>query len=117
MPARDVFRLATMGGASALGLGDRVGSIEAGKLADLVVVDIEPAQRPVYDVYSHLVYVTKGASVRTTIVHGQVIMRDRRMITVNEDEVVAHALEIQQQVLRTLGRPAAPAAPAPRTVP
>jgi 5-methylthioadenosine/S-adenosylhomocysteine deaminase len=119
MPARDVFRLATMGGAAALSLGDRIGSIEAGKLADVVVVDVEPAQRPIYDVYSHLVYVTKGASVRTTIVQGQVIMRDRRMVTVNEEEVVARALEIQQQVLRTLGRPAAPAtpAPAPRPMP
>jgi 5-methylthioadenosine/S-adenosylhomocysteine deaminase len=119
MPAREVFRLATLGGAAALGLGTRVGSIEPGKLADLVVVDVEPSQRPVYDVYSHLVYVTKGASVRTTIVQGQVIMRDRRMVTVNEDEVVAHALEIQQEVLRTLGRPAAPATiiPASHAVP
>jgi hypothetical protein len=59
------------------------------------------------------VYVTKGASVRTTIVQGQVIMRDRRMVTVNEDEVVARAIAIQQQVLRTLGRPPAPATPIP----
>ncbi len=115
MPAREVFRLATLGGATALGLADRIGSIEAGKLADLVIVEIKPEQRPLYDVYSHLVYVTKGASVQTTIVHGRVVMRDRRMLTVNEDDVMARTLSLQQQVLKTLGRPPAPATPTPPT--
>jgi len=92
MPAREVFRLATHGGARALGLGDRVGSLEAGKLADLVLVDVEsPEATPLHDVYSQLVYALKGASVRTVVVGGRVVLRDRTMTTLDTAEVLARA--------------------------
>jgi 5-methylthioadenosine/S-adenosylhomocysteine deaminase len=92
MPAREVFRLATRGGARALGLGDRVGSLEAGKLADLVLLDVTtPEATPLHDVYSHLVYTLKGGSVRTVVVGGRVVVRDRTMTTLDTAEVLARA--------------------------
>lgn len=88
MPAVDVVEMATRGGARALHLEDRIGSLEAGKLADLIIVDREsPRMVPFYDVYSALVYAALPSDVRTTIVHGQVVMEDRVVKTVDVGEV------------------------------
>jgi len=99
LPAREVFRLATLGGARALGLGDRIGSIEKGKQADLVLVDASGAEAtPLHDVYSQLVYALKGGSVRTVVVAGRVVVRDRRVTTLNEAEVLARARAIAARI-------------------
>ena len=100
LPARDVFRMATIGGARALGMADRLGSIERGKQADLVLVDVRsPELTPLYDVYSHLVYAIKGHAVRTVLVGGRVVVRDRRMLTVDTAEVMARARALQKRIL------------------
>jgi 5-methylthioadenosine/S-adenosylhomocysteine deaminase len=102
MSAREVFRLATRGGARALGLGDRIGSLEAGKLADLVLVDVlSPEATPLHDVYSQLVYTLKGGSVRTVVVGGRVVLRDRTMTTLDAPDVLRRAREIAARM--TLG--------------
>jgi 5-methylthioadenosine/S-adenosylhomocysteine deaminase len=99
MPARDVFRLATRDGARSLGLGDRVGSLESGKLADLVLVDASsPEATPLYDVYSQLVYTLKGSSVRTVVVGGRVVLRDRQSTTLDTAEVLARARAIARKI-------------------
>ena len=109
MPAREVFKMATIGGARALGLADRIGSLEPGKLADVAIVDPRvPELTPLYDIYSALVYTAKGSHVRTVIVGGQVVVRDRTMITVDADDVMAHGRQIQQKILKSLGRSATP---------
>lgn len=103
MSAKEVFRMATLGGAEALGLGDRIGSIEPGKAADLVLIDIRlPELVPIYDVYSHLVYTIKGPHVRTVIVDGKVIVKDRKMMTVDTNEVLNKVAEIQKRILKSL---------------
>ncbi len=90
--ARTVLEMATIGGARALGMADRIGSLEPGKRADLIVVSMTSArQTPMYDPVSHLVYVTRGDDVRTSIVHGKVLMRDRTVLTLNEGSVLAEA--------------------------
>jgi len=95
LPARDVFRLATRGGARALGLGDRIGALSKGRLADVVLVDAtSPEATPLYDVYSALVYSLKGGAVRTVVVGGRVVLRDRRMTTIDAAEVQGRAWEI-----------------------
>ena len=105
MPAKTVFRMATLGGAKALGIGDRVGSLEPGKLADVVLVDVRaPELTPIYDVYSHLVYAAKGNNVAAVIVNGKVVVRDRRMETVDAREVMNKANEIKARILESLGR-------------
>lgn len=103
MPAKQVVWLATQGGARALGLGDRVGSLEVGKLADVVLVDVRaPELTPLYDVYSQLVYAIKGAHVRTVYVGGRLVVEDRDMKTLDVDEVVRKARAIQAKILASL---------------
>ena len=105
MPARTVFEMATRGGAKALGLGDRIGSIEVGKRADLVLIDLSaPELHPLYDVYSHLVYAVKGAHVRTVVVDGRVIVKDRKITTVDVDEVLQRVAKIRASILASLAR-------------
>ncbi len=105
LPAREVFRMATRGGARALGLSDRIGSIEPGKQADLVVVDVsQPELTPLYDVYSHLVYAIKGASVRTVLVGGRVVLKDRRMLTLDTAEVLARTEVLKRRILASRRR-------------
>lgn len=105
MPAREVFRMATMGGARALGLSERIGSLETGKLADIVLIDLTaPELSPLYDVYSQLVYTIKGGHVRTVLVGGRVVVREREMLTLNAAEVVGRVRQIQQRILKTLDR-------------
>ena len=88
--ARTALEMATIGGARVLGMGDRLGSLEPGKRADLIVVSMASArQTPMYDPISHLVYTTRGDDVRSTIVNGKVLMRDRKMLTLNEASILA----------------------------
>jgi 5-methylthioadenosine/S-adenosylhomocysteine deaminase len=92
LPAQAVLDMATRNGAAALGLGDKVGSIEAGRRADVILVDTRgPRQTPIFDPVSHLVYVAHGADVTTTIVNGKVLMRDRKVLTLDEAKVLADA--------------------------
>jgi 5-methylthioadenosine/S-adenosylhomocysteine deaminase len=106
--ARTALELGTIGGARALGMDRTIGSIEPGKRADVIVVGMQSArQTPMYDPISHLVYVTRGDDVRTTVVHGKVIMRDRKVLTLNEGAVLAEAREWAGKV-RAAVRPGAP---------
>ena len=92
MPAQTALDLATIGGARALGMEKEIGSLEAGKRADLITVSMSSArQRPLYDPVSHLVYVTRGDDVRTTIVNGKVLMRDRKVTTLIPAVVIGDA--------------------------
>ena len=80
LPAARVLRMATIDGARALGLGQEIGSIEAGKRADVIVVDLNRIHSsPSRDVVSALVYSAQPTDVRTTIIDGRVVMRDRRV--------------------------------------
>ncbi len=92
LPAATAVRMATIEGARVLGLDQEVGSLEPGKRADLIVVSMSAArQTPTYDPVSHLVYVTRGDDVRSTIVNGRFVMRDRHVVTLNEREVLDDA--------------------------
>ena len=105
LPAGDVLAMATREGARALGLETTIGSLEAGKRADLIVVSMSsPRQTPMYDPLSHLVYATRGDDVRTTIVNGRVLMRDRTMLTLDEAAVLAEARRLSAQVREAVGK-------------
>jgi 5-methylthioadenosine/S-adenosylhomocysteine deaminase len=92
VPAQTALDMATVGGARALGMERAIGSLEAGKRADLIMVSMSAArQTPVYNPVSHLVYVTRGDDVRTTIVNGRVLMKDRRLRTLDRAAVIAEA--------------------------
>ncbi|MFE9094712.1 amidohydrolase [Streptomyces sp. NPDC007264] len=88
--AERAVRMATAEGARALGLGDRLGSLEAGKRADLIVLDLDrPHLRPRHDVWSTLAYAAQSADVRDTVVDGRVLMRDRVLETLDEEAALA----------------------------
>jgi 5-methylthioadenosine/S-adenosylhomocysteine deaminase len=99
VPATQALELATMGGARVLGLQAAIGSLEPGKRADVIVVGTNRArQTPLYDPISQLVYATHGDDVKTTIVNGRVLMRDRRMTTLDEAAVIADARRLATAV-------------------
>ncbi|WP_443044962.1 amidohydrolase [Streptomyces sp. NBC_00343] len=88
--AEQAVRMATIEGARALGLGDHLGSLEAGKRADLVVLDLRaPHLRPLHDPWSTLAYAAHSADVRDTVVDGRVLMRNRTLGTLDEEAVLA----------------------------
>ncbi len=97
--AREALEMATIRGARALGMEKQIGSLEVGKRADLIVVSMRGArQTPLYDPLSHLVYVAHGDDVRTTIVHGKVLMRDRKVLTLDEGAVLREASSWAEKV-------------------
>jgi len=99
LPAQGALDLATLGGARALGMEAAIGSLEPGKKADLIVVATGRArQTPVYDPVSHLVYVTRGDDVRTTIVNGKVLMKDGHLRTLDRAAVIRAANSLAQSV-------------------
>jgi 5-methylthioadenosine/S-adenosylhomocysteine deaminase len=101
--AQQAFEMATIRGARALHMEREIGSIETGKRADLVVVDLDDLnQTPLYNIYSQLVYATKADDVRTVIVEGRVIMRDRRLLTLDEKDIKARARIFRERILQSL---------------
>jgi len=106
VPARVALDLATIGGARALGMDRLIGSLETGKRADLIVVSVSAArQTPLYDPISHLVYTTRGDDVRTTIVNGKVLMKDRQVRTLDRAAVIADAIRLAQKVREAVKNP------------
>ncbi len=105
LPAATVLELATLGGARVLGMERQVGSLERGKRADLLVVGVSGArQTPLYDAVSHLVYVTRGDDVETTIVHGKVLMENKTVLTLDEGRVLAEARRMSEVVRQAVGK-------------
>ncbi|OMF17645.1 N-ethylammeline chlorohydrolase [Paenibacillus amylolyticus] len=88
LPAKDVLHMATRGSANLLGLQHEVGVLEAGSKADLILIDLtKPHLQPVHEVESLLAYSVNGADVDTTIVNGQILMRGRKLLTIDEEEL------------------------------
>jgi 5-methylthioadenosine/S-adenosylhomocysteine deaminase len=105
LPATEVLAMGTIEGARALQMEDRLGSLEPGKRADLLVVSMEGArQTPMYDPVSHLVYVARGTDVQTTIVNGKVLMRDRKVLTLDERAVIKEANTYAAKVRAAVGK-------------
>jgi 5-methylthioadenosine/S-adenosylhomocysteine deaminase len=101
--AEQAFEMATIRGARALHLGDRIGSLEVGKLADIVIADIDGLhQTPMYNIYSHLVYATKASDVRTVIINGRPVMTDRRLLTLNENAIKKDANTYRNKIIDSL---------------
>ena len=95
MPDTTVLRMATRGGAEVLGLDRVVGSIEKGKDADLILIDTRcPHLTPLYNPYSHIVYAASGADVKTSVIKGRLVMKDRKLLTFDPGTSIAKVREI-----------------------
>src|SRR5882724_3633752 len=104
LSAEEAFELATIRGAQALHMENEIGSIEKGKRADLVIVERDSLnQIPLYNVYSDLVYATKASDVETVIINGRIVMRNRRLLTLNETAVKNSARIFRERIIKSLG--------------
>ena len=102
--AKAVVEMATIEGARALHMEKEIGSLEAGKKADFIIISLdEPNAVPMYDLYAQLAYALKGSDVETVVIGGRVVMRDRKLLTVKEEEAMAKAREYQKTVAASLG--------------
>jgi 5-methylthioadenosine/S-adenosylhomocysteine deaminase len=102
--AQQAFELATIRGAQALHLDKEIGSLEKGKRADILVIDRDTLnQIPLYNLYSDLVYATKASDVETVIINGRLVMRNRRLLTLNETAVKNEARAFRDRIIKSLG--------------
>ncbi|HOG16024.1 MAG TPA: amidohydrolase [Syntrophales bacterium] len=99
MDATVVTVMATLGGARALRLDGAIGSLEPGKSADLILLDLKkPHLTPMYNPYSHLVYAASGADVSDSVINGRIVMRDRRLLTIDVDEAMEEVRKIAMSI-------------------
>jgi 5-methylthioadenosine/S-adenosylhomocysteine deaminase len=104
MPAQAVLEMATLGGARVLGMEKEIGSLEVGKKADVIILDLnKPHLQPVYNIVSHLVYSATGADVRDVIIDGKVIMENRKLLTLDEGKILERMGELRQEIAERIG--------------
>lgn len=105
LPAETVVKMATIDGAKALGLESSVGSLEVGKEADLILVDFrKPHLTPMHDPYANVVYSAHGSDVDTVIVKGKILMENRKVKTLDKDEVMRDAEKTAFDLLIRAGK-------------
>ena len=103
LPARQTVELATIGGARAMHLDKQIGSLEAGKKADLILINTNATHStPMYNVYSLLVYALNAHDVRTAVIAGKVVMDGRVMMTMDKPGILAKAHEYQRKISASL---------------
>ena len=101
--AKAVVEMATIEGARALHMEKEIGSLEPGKKADFILIGLDaPNAVPMYDVYAQLAYALKGSDVETVIIGGRVVMRDKKLLTVDEAAVIAKAREFKNKIEASL---------------
>jgi 5-methylthioadenosine/S-adenosylhomocysteine deaminase len=101
--AREALEMATIRGARAIHQEKEIGSVEIGKRADLIIVGMDSVhQTPLYNVYSQLVYATKASDVETVMVNGRVVMRNRRVLTIDERSVLLKANQYRDRIRQTV---------------
>ena len=94
MPLSRTLDTATINGAKAMGMEDRLGTLEVGKLADVIIMDRSGVNmNPPHNLLSNLIYSSSSKDIETVIVGGNILMRDRKVLTMDEEKVVAEATE------------------------
>ena len=95
-----VLRMATIGGAKALGLDSTCGTIEVGKQADLILVEFgDGSHQPVNDIFSQIVHCVKASDVQTVIVNGEILMQDRKLTKHDDVQLIADAKQVHRDLL------------------
>jgi 5-methylthioadenosine/S-adenosylhomocysteine deaminase len=103
MDAHTVIKIATLGGAEALGLSGTVGTLSVGKKADITIIDFnKPHLTPVYDPFSHLVYSAIASDVRDVMINGEILVSDRKLVKADVSEIMAKATELSEGVRRSI---------------
>jgi 5-methylthioadenosine/S-adenosylhomocysteine deaminase len=100
-----VFQMATLGGAKALGLASVCGTIEVGKRADLILVDIDTVHsQPINDIFSQIVHCAKASDVQTVMVNGEILMRDRKLTRHDEKQILANARQANRDLMERVSK-------------
>lgn len=100
LDSRTALMMATKNGAHILGLGDTVGTLEEGKKADLVIASLDrPHLLPIYDIYSHITYCMRPSDIETVMVNGKIVVQDSRLVTADEEEILATARKWQKKII------------------
>lgn len=100
LPAKDMIQIATLGGAKALNKCDQIGSIEVDRKADIILIDTNNIEaQPMYDPYSHLVYSLTSEQIKDVIINGKIVMKDRKLINVDERELLEKAKFYQKRII------------------
>lgn len=103
MDAKTVVRMATVEGAKTLGMDKITGSLEVGKKADIIVIGLnKPHLTPIYNEYSHLAYAMSGADVDTVVINGKLVMENRRLLTMDENEVMERVNSIALNIKKSI---------------
>ena len=101
--AKSVVEMATIEGAKALHMEKEIGSLEVGKKADIILISLdEPNAVPMYNIYAQLAYALKGSDVETVVIGGRVVMRNKKLLTLDEPEILAKAREYGKKVEASL---------------
>lgn len=99
LPSYEVLKMATINGAKALNLSDKIGSIEVGKLADIIIIDIDDIKiKPVNNLLSEIVYNVKSNNVETTIINGKILMKNKTIINNIESRIVEQCNKIVNRI-------------------
>lgn len=99
LPAYEIIKMATINGAKALGKDKQIGSIEEGKKADIIIIDLQnEINQPVNDVFSNIVYNVKGSNVITTIVNGKILMENRKINVKNKENIYTKCNQIINRI-------------------
>jgi 5-methylthioadenosine/S-adenosylhomocysteine deaminase len=102
--AQSVVEMATIEGAKALHMEKEIGSLETGKKADIILIGLDaPNAVPMYDIYAQLAYALKGSDVQTVVIGGRIVLRDHKLLTVDEPAAIAKAREYKTKVAASLG--------------
>ncbi|MCX5870320.1 MAG: amidohydrolase [Deltaproteobacteria bacterium] len=105
MNAETTLHAATLGGAACLQAATEIGTLAVGKKADIIVLDLnQPHLTPLYNIPSHLVYAARGADVIHSVINGRLIMRNRKLLTLDEEAILARMREIGRHILSTNNR-------------
>lgn len=100
LPAFQVLQMGTIGGAKVLNLAQEIGSLEVDKKADIILIDTnQPHLCPNYNLVANLIYSAQGADVKTSIIDGQIVMKDRQVLTIDEEKVMYEAYRYAQKML------------------
>ncbi len=104
MSARMLLEMATLGGARVLRMDDRIGSLKAGKLADIIIIDLKrPHLTPLYDPISHLVYAARGSDVRDVLVNGKLVVKNGKALTVDQEELTVQVRAKAREIGKDFG--------------
>ena len=104
LPAVEVVKMGTINSAKALKKDSEIGSLKIGKKADIILIDKDQLDTvPMYNIYSHLVYTISSEHIKDVIINGKIVMENRKLVNIDEDELIDRAKFYRKKILKDFG--------------